>query len=230
MSATGDALARFAGLLADRSRATVCVALLDGRAWTATELGRHLGLAPSTVSGHLTALVSGGLLVDERQGRHRYVRLAGPDAAQLVEDVAALAGAEASSPTGLRAARVSRELAAARTCYDHLAGHLGVAVLDAMVVRDLVSVHDGVALTPAGKQLLLDLGGRLDDGSRRPVARTCLDWTERRHHLGGQVGAVLLDRFLAHGWVRRRPDSRAVTVTGAGRGGLGRLLGPGVVA
>ena len=155
----GASMARFASVLADRSRATICVALLDGRAWTAGELARHVGVGQSTTSEHLSVLVDAGLLAEERQGRHRYVRLAGPDVAQLVEDLASVAGADEPG-TGLRAVRVRRDLAAARTCYDHLAGRLGVAVYDAMVARGLVTTRDGLSRTPKESSGWPSSGGR----------------------------------------------------------------------
>lgn len=139
---SAESVARFASVLAERSRAAICLALLDGRAWTAGELARHVGLAPSTPTDHLTILVGAGLLTEERQGRHRYVRMADPDAAQLVEDLAAAVG-EVDRPSSLRTARAAGQLAAARTCYDHLAGALGVALLDALVDAELIDQRRG---------------------------------------------------------------------------------------
>src|SRR4249920_754925 len=140
----GTSLARLAALLADPTRAGMCLALMDGRAWTAGELATAAGVARSTASEHLDQLVAGGLLAEERQGRHRYLRLASPGVAQLVEDLAAHAGPSAG-PQSLRAVTASAALARGRTCYDHLAGRLGVAVLDALVARDLVADRHGFA-------------------------------------------------------------------------------------
>lgn len=220
-------LASLAALLAHPSRAGVCLALLDGRAWTAGELARHVGIAPSTASEHLGLLVGSGLLTEERQGRHRYLRLAGPETAQLVEDLAAAAGRPAA-PTSLRAVRAARDLAAARTCYDHLAGALGVALFDALVARELIAVRDGLTLTPAGRDWFADLAGpdEVRPRGRRPLLRTCLDWTERRSHLGGSLGAVLCEHLLARGWLTRSSSRhRAVSLTASGAEELDRRLG-----
>ena len=133
-------LAALAGLLADGTRARFCLALLDGRAWTAIELARHAGVAASTATEHLNLLVAGGLLAEERQGRHRYVRLADPDTAEMIESLAAMAPPRMASARSLSAASRHRALARARTCYDHLAGALGVAVTEAMTNRALLKI------------------------------------------------------------------------------------------
>ena len=224
MSGTGPvdpaALAARAALLADRTRATFCLALIDGRAWTAGELARHAGVAPSTASVHLDRLVRAGLLVTERQGRHRYLRLAGPEVARTVETLAGGAG-PAPVPPGLRASRAASRLAAARTCYDHLAGALGVALFDGLVADGLLVTTDGLALTPPGRAWFTALAGP-DPLPRtgRPVVRACLDWTERRHHLAGTAGAVLCRALFSHGWVERGRDRRSVRITEAGRAAL----------
>ncbi|WP_283136426.1 ArsR/SmtB family transcription factor [Rhizohabitans arisaemae] len=218
-------LAETAGLLADRTRAAFCQALLDGRAWTAGELARHAGVRPSTASEQLTRLIEGGLLTEERQGRHRYVRLAGPEAAALIEALASYAS-YSSSPRSLRqSVRLSAE-AKARTCYDHLAGQLGVALADAMIARGLVADDSGLAVTPAGRTWLADaLGYRHPAGTRRPLVRSCLDWTERRPHLAGALGAALCATALARQWVRRVGSGRAVKVTPVGGEAFRELLG-----
>ncbi|KQP01308.1 ArsR/SmtB family transcription factor [Leifsonia sp. Leaf264] len=228
MTAADDVAAR-AALLGDPTRAAFCLALLDGRAWTAGELARAAGVSASTASEHLDRLVRGGLLAEERQGRHRYVRLAGPDAALLVEVLAAgapNAAPNAAPPDSYAAVRASAGLAAARTCYDHLAGRLGVDLLDALDHRDYVSRADGIALTALGADWLEALG--IDVGgirrSSRPVMRLCLDWTERRSHLAGGVGAAIAAAFLERDWIRRA-DGRAIRVTDAGSTALQRQLG-----
>ncbi|MEU4539701.1 helix-turn-helix domain-containing protein [Streptosporangium sp. NPDC023825] len=227
-STTPVPLAALAALLADGTRATFCLALLDGRAWSAGELARHAGVAASTASEHLSQLVGGGLLAEERQGRHRYVRLAGPEVARLVEDLAAHAGlgAAAARPATLRAASAARALAGARTCYDHLAGRLGVAITDALTARGLLRQDAGFALSDEGLSwFAVELGAPLPGGGRRPLARPCLDWTERRHHLAGTAGAVLCATALERGWVGRIGSGRALNVTRAGHEALARLLG-----
>lgn len=214
-----------ASLLADRTRAAFCQALLDGRAWTAGELARSAGVGASTASEQLSRLVEGGLLAEERQGRHRYVRLAGPEAAALIEAVASYAPAT-PRPRNLRQSVQAGAEARARTCYGHLAGELGVTLADAMVARGLVSEDAGLALTPAGRVWLADaLGYRHPAGARRPLVRSCLDWTERRSHLAGAVGAVLCATSLERQWVRRIGSGRAVQVTPVGSETLRTLLG-----
>lgn len=221
---TAHSLAQLAGVLADRSRAAMCLALLDGRAWTAAELAQHAGVARSTASAHLTVLVAAGLLSEQRQGRHRYLRLADDQTAQLVEDLAAVV-AVPDQPSSLRAVRASRQLTAARTCYDHLAGALGVALFDALVDRALVGVRDGLVLTPAGRTWFVHLAGPdVLHRTRRPLLRTCLDWTERRDHLGGALGSALCTQLLQRGWLTRTRQHRAVTITPAGSRALTDLL------
>lgn len=214
------ALAARAALLADRTRAAFCLALIDGRAWTAGELARHAGVAPSTASGHLDRLVAAGLLVTLRQGRHRYLRLAGPEAARTVETLAAGVPAPPVPPS-LRGSRSASRLAAARTCYDHLAGALGVALFDGLVADGLLDTVDGLAVTGAGRDWFAGLAGPAAlDGGRRPVVRACLDWTERRHHLAGTAGAALCRALFDRGWVRRGRDHRCVLLTDDGRAAL----------
>jgi DNA-binding transcriptional ArsR family regulator len=221
-----ESLARFAGLISDRSRAAICLALLDGRAWTAGELARVAGVAAPTASGHLNRLVEAGLLTEERQGRHRYLRLASPDVARLVEDLAVAAG-RPTPARSLRAVRAAEDLAAARTCYDHLAGALGVRLFDAMVSDDLIAVTDGLVLTSSGRSWFTDLAGpdALRPTRSRPLLRTCLDWTERRSHLAGQLGSVLCNQLVARSWVRPVPGGRAVRLTADGELALRDLLG-----
>ncbi len=233
--ALADQVARFAAALAEPTRVTMCLALLDGRAWTATELARTAGVAPSTASEHLDRLVEAGLLAQERQGRHRYVRLAGPEMAVVVEDLAALVApdhrkepdADRAAPTSLRSVRASRRLAAARTCYDHLAGRLGVGLLDAFVAAGHLSARDGLAVTDAGRDWFTAFvgPGPFTARSGRALVRPCLDWTERRHHLGGALGAAVCRELVEREWLRRAAGDRAVTLTDAGRVGLADLLG-----
>jgi DNA-binding transcriptional ArsR family regulator len=221
-------LAALAALLADRTRAEFCLALLDGRAWTATELARHAGVAQSTASEHLTRLIAGGLLAEERQGRHRYVRLANPNVAALLESLTAHVGPAPLRTGSLRAVTASEALARGRTCYDHLAGRLGVAVTDAMTAAGLLDQHAGFALTDAGMAWLTGPVG-IDPAElrsrSRPLARACLDWTERRPHLAGLAGAQLCARFRENGWIRGVGSGRAVRTTPAGDAALSDLLG-----
>ncbi|GLY53874.1 transcriptional regulator [Lentzea sp. NBRC 102530] len=208
-----EALVQVASLLADNTRAALCGALLDGRAWTARELAQHAGVAASTVSEHLTRLVEGGLLVEHRQGRHRYVALAGPHVAELLESMAAFAGPRVP-PRGLRAAAVSEAMARGRTCYDHLAGRLGIALKTGLV--DLGVVNAELAISEPGTVWLKELGF---EPGKRVLSRACLDWTERVPHLAGAAGAFLCGTFFERGWVRRIGTSRAVLLTPEGEQG-----------
>ncbi|MEU5908647.1 winged helix-turn-helix domain-containing protein [Micromonospora sp. NPDC047527] len=222
----GRAMAELAALLADGTRAGMCLALLDGRAWTAGELARRAGVARSTASDHLTRLVRGGLLVEERQGRHRYLRLAGPSVAQLIEDLAGHVPA-APPPTGtLRAATAATAMAYARTCYDHLAGRLGVLMYDALLADGRLDRTSGLAVTPDGWAWAAGLGVPVNAlrTARRPVVRDCLDWTERRPHLAGGLGAALCRRFAEVGWTTPGAG-RALRLTPTGRTALAGAFG-----
>ncbi|MDQ0990016.1 helix-turn-helix transcriptional regulator [Streptomyces sp. V3I7] len=222
-------LASLAGLVADETRAACLLALLDGRAWTAGELARHAGVAASTLSEHLGKLVAGGLLAEERQGRHRYVRLANTQVAQLIEDLAGQVapGGGTGRPRSLRESSAGSAMARGRTCYDHLAGRLGIAVTDALTERELLRQDTGFALTDAGLEWFAAQGIALARTGRRPLARACLDWTERRPHLAGIAGAALCRHALDTGWCVRIGSERAVKVTPAGERALSELLGIG---
>jgi DNA-binding transcriptional ArsR family regulator len=224
----GDAdVARIAGLIGDPTRAAMLVALLDGRPRTAGELGRLGGVAPSTASGHLAQLLDGGLVACEADGRRRLYRLASPETAELLEILARRA--PAARPRSLRGVDRAHALRAARLCYDHLAGVLGVAVTEGLVERGVLeSTADGgaYAVAAGGEAWLERLGVDVAAARlrRRSFARACLDWSERRPHLAGALGAGVADAFLGHGWVVRRPDDRALVVTAAGREALWREL------
>ncbi|WP_112137711.1 ArsR/SmtB family transcription factor [Glycomyces dulcitolivorans] len=224
--AQGAKLAEVAALLADPTRATFCVAMLDGRAWTAGELARRAGVAASTATEHLHRLTASGLCVERRQGRHRYVQLADPETAALIESLAGHFPV-AEAPAGLRASTASAALARGRTCYDHLAGRLGVAVTDAMTGLGLLDRTAGFALSDKGRDWMETALGVDTAGwshSRRTAAKECLDWTERRSHLAGLAGAAVCDRFLESGWVRRVGSTRAVRLTDSGATALQELL------
>ncbi|WP_194820369.1 helix-turn-helix transcriptional regulator [Nocardia sp. XZ_19_385] len=228
MQTRGADLAGLAALLADSTRAEICLALLDGRAWTAGELARHAGVAPSTTTEHLNRLLSGGLLAERRQGRHRYVQLADARVAELLEAMVGHLEPQKPRVSSLRAATASEALARGRTCYDHLAGRLGVVITDAMIARDLLDPATGFALTDPGLTWLTGPLG-VDPAelrkTRRPLAKPCLDWTERRTHLGGAAGAHLCRRLRDLDWVQRSGTGRAVRVTPHGASGLADLLG-----
>lgn len=221
----GPDLASVARLLADGTRAGFCLALLDGRAWTATELARHMGVAASTATEHLNALVHGNLLAEERQGRHRYLRLADSHVAELIENLAAMAPGRTSPPRSLSEAGRRKALAHARTCYDHLAGTVGVAITAEMTERGLLDWEHGLRLTGDGATWLEELGITIPTGTRRPSVRSCVDWTERRPHLAGAVGAAMCRHAFDAGWITRIGTTRAVAVTGVGRHALRAHLG-----
>jgi DNA-binding transcriptional ArsR family regulator len=228
MMTSASGLASLAALLADETRAAMCLALLDGRAWTAGELAAHTRVAPSTATEHLHRLVYGGLLAERRQGRHRYVQLADPSVAHLIEDLSARLEPRQDSVRGLRAVTANEALRRGRTCYDHLAGQLGVAVTDAMTEAGLLDQTGGFALTQTGLGWLTDTL-RLEPEDlrpgKRPLARGCLDWTERRQHLAGTAGAKLCQKFFDNGWVVRVGSGRAVRLTPVGNAALQDLLG-----
>ncbi|MEU6314345.1 helix-turn-helix domain-containing protein [Streptomyces sp. NPDC047014] len=220
-------LAAFAAALADETRAAICMTLLEGRAWTAGELARITAVAPSTVSGHLARLLEAGICVTERQGRHSYVRIADAATARLLDELAAHAIPDRDAAHAVPVVAAPDPLARARTCYDHFAGRLGMAVTDAMEERGLLRTEDVFELTEAGRLWCADAGVDLTAGrGRRRLASSCLDWTERRRHLGGLAAARLCARATAQGWVvRPAGGGRALEVTAAGERAFHELLG-----
>lgn len=212
--------AEIATLAGDPARAVMLHALMDGRALTASELAAVAGVTPQTASGHLARLTAAGLLAVERQGRHRYHRLASPMVARMMESIMQVAS-ELEPPrrpvvTGPR----DRALRAARTCYDHLAGRLGVALTDALVAAGHAEIDgDAGTITDSGLALFESLGIVLERGRRRSrvLCRPCLDWSERRPHLAGRVGAAICTHAFQQSWIRRVDGSRAVTVTPKGQ-------------
>ena len=214
-------IAEVAALVGDPARANILVALLTGRALTATELAHAAGVSPQTTSGHLGKLSTARLVVLMKQGRHRYYRLAGPQVAHMLESImnVALTGPPRYQPKS----RLDDKMRHARTCYDHIAGVLGVSLADAMSARDFVVLGDEAGeVTPSGMEFLAKLGVDLSAAraKRRVFCRPCLDWTERRSHIGGAVGAALARRCFELKWIERLHDSRALTITPVGRGGL----------
>ncbi|HTZ78125.1 MAG TPA: helix-turn-helix transcriptional regulator [Stellaceae bacterium] len=221
-------LAEVAALVGDPARAGMLTALMDGRALTATELAQVAGVAPQTASGHLARLSTAGLLSVAKQGRHRYHRLASPEVARMLEGMMEVAAGIAGVPTKrLVVGPRDQAMRLARSCYDHLAGTLGVAITDAMLVRGQIELaEDGGAVTDAGMKFLRDFGvaEALEEASRghsrRPFCRPCLDWSERRPHLGGLVGKALSDGCFERGWIKRMRGTRAIEITPRGRVGL----------
>jgi DNA-binding transcriptional ArsR family regulator len=213
----GPDIAQTASLIGDPVRATMLSLLMSGQALTAGELAGETGVTPQTASGHLARLLAGGLLAVEKQGRHRYFRLAGPDVAVGLE-----AMMELSQHAGRRRFRPGPkdpEMRRARVCYDHLAGEYGVALFERLTGAGIVGLEaGGLAVTARGEKPLAEFGLDMPAlrKSRRPVCRACLDWSERRSHLAGALGAQLLDRMLALGWARRIAGARALRFSARG--------------
>ncbi len=224
--ASGNAIAAVASLVGDAARANMLSALMGGQALTAGELAWHAGVTAQTTSGHLSKLAEARLIVVEKQGRHRYYRLASPEIAEAIHALMAVAagGPKRHHPIGPR----DEALRVARTCYDHMAGRLAIALSEALCDNGHVVLSDGAGLiTDRGRRFFCDFGIDLEAGLRfrRPLCRTCLDWSERRPHLAGRLGAALLGRALDLGWVVRVPQSRALRVTRAGEVGFTGTFG-----
>jgi DNA-binding transcriptional ArsR family regulator len=220
----GADFAATAALISNPARAAMLDCLLKGEAMSASELSKSAGVAPSTGSEHLGALLAGGLVRVEANGRHRYFSLAGPPVAEAIEALALICS---PSPVGsLRQALAVDRLRFARSCYDHLAGVLGVAVLDALRSRGWLELHErDCSLTSIGEHGLIRLGVDVDGArrSRRAFGRLCLDWTERRHHLAGALGANLMRMMMHRGWLRRPGNGRAFELSRSGVSGLVKL-------
>jgi DNA-binding transcriptional ArsR family regulator len=211
--------------MGDPARANMLAALMDGRALTATELGIAGGIAPSTASGHLSKLLDGNLVSVSSSGRHRYFRLASPAVAQALETLMTLSG---DGPPRYRPkSRADEEMMRARTCYDHLAGMLGVAIADSLAAhRQVILSDEGGLVTDAGRSFLGTFGVQVDSvKGRRALCRACVDWTERRWHIGGALGAAIANRCFELGWTKRQRDSRALIVTRAGEQAFEKLFG-----
>lgn len=225
MSAEAD-ISAIATLFAERVRADMALALLGERALTAGEMARAAGASASAASPHLARLVEGGVVIVERRGRHRYYRLADPAIAHLLEVMLTMAPSRPIST--LTDAQRREKLWVARTCYDHLAGCLGVDLFDSIIAMDLMRLNGGeLTPSPGGIELFASFGLDVDglQGARRPFALPCLDWTERRHHLAGALGAALLRTLLENGSLRRSSTSRAVQVTESGTTFLNEVFG-----
>jgi DNA-binding transcriptional ArsR family regulator len=210
-------LANLAAVLAEPSRAVMLAALMDGRALTATELAATAQVSAPTASSHLARLTGAGLLTMIKQGRHRYFRIANEAVAQLAETLMAIAAG--NPPPAPRTGPSDQALRRARVCYDHLAGELGVQLLDGLLAAGHLSERDGtLSLLPAGERWCVEFGIDLPAlrRARRTLCRACLDWSERRTHLSGAIGAAIMDRMLARGWVRRQSQGRALVISPAG--------------
>jgi len=222
----GPDIAMIGALVGDPARANMLTALLAGQALTAGELAREAGVTAQTASSHLSRLEAGGLLTQRKQGRHRYYALSGEDVASLLEAMMGLAAR--TGHTRVRTGPREPALRRARVCYDHLAGELAVSMLEHLVARGFV-VEDGdkLNLTPTGETFMGALGLDLPalSHARRPLCKGCLDWSVRRTHLAGALGAALLDRFYGLGWAAREPGTRLVSFTPRGLEAFREIFG-----
>jgi DNA-binding transcriptional ArsR family regulator len=219
----GPNIVGIAALVGDHARAEVLTALMSGQALTATELAEVAGVTKQTVSTHLAKLVESKLLAVEQQGRHRYFRLADRDVAHLLESLMGVAYRVGA--VRIRSSPREPALRKARVCYDHLAGELGVLVFDSLEQRSYLRIGDaGSELTAPGRRFLQEVGIDVDAlaRQRRTLCRACLDWSMRRPHLAGAVGAAVLNRCLDLGWARRDKGSRVVNFSVAGENAFRR--------
>ncbi|MBB5515550.1 DNA-binding transcriptional ArsR family regulator [Rubricella aquisinus] len=218
----GPDIARIAALIGDPARAAMLTALMDGAALTPTELAAEAGVTKQTASAHIAKLEAAGLTAREVQGRHHYLRLADGDVATVLE--ALMTVAERRGGRRTRPGPADPALRYARVCYDHLAGAQGVALYDHMQRKGWIA--DGPVLTDTGARAFEDLGVDIAAlrAKRRPVCRACLDWSVRRHHLGGGLGQAVLTRFEEMGWVRRAAASRVITFTPTGKTAFAAFL------
>ena len=212
-------MAALAAAMSDLSRIKMLCSLMDGRAWTATELSVVADIAASTASAHLSRLVNEGLITCLSQGRHRYYRLTGTDIAGLIENLMGISWRSTSS------ARISTpsSLRIARTCYDHLAGEVAVNIYDFMISEGWMT-PDGVSMMPLGKKQFMELGISINPNSRRKECCGCLDWSERRFHLGGEAGAAFLTHCEQKGWLTKSIGFREVAITASGKRMFGKLF------
>jgi len=225
---TGPLIVEVAALVGEPARATILSALLDGRALTASELAFAARVTPQTASTHLAKLTEAGLLSVIRDGRHRYFRLASPKVVEMLDGIVAVALEK--RPRYRPLSRQARELSAVRVCYDHLAGRLSVDLTDFFTTHEYIVLGDEAAeVTEAGTRFLTEFGIDLAalSSSRRYFCRLCLDWTERRPHIAGALGAVLTKRYFDLGWTERMKHSRAVIITALGKRGFSETFGIG---
>jgi DNA-binding transcriptional ArsR family regulator len=217
--------AEIAALSGEPARAAMLFALMDGRALTAGELSGIAGVTPQTASGHLSQMEKAGLVSVISQGRHRYFSLSRPEVAHMIEAIAEVAGLKATKTGTVRTGPREEALRRARTCYNHIAGALGVGLADALSRDGHVELDaEAALLTPSGLAFLERIGidsapvhERLHRRPGRVVCRACMDWSERRPHIAGLVGTILFDHSLLQGWVRRSPGTRALIVTPKGQ-------------
>jgi DNA-binding transcriptional ArsR family regulator len=225
---TGPLIAEIAALVGAPARATMLSALLDGRALTASELASAARVTPQTASTHLAKLIDAGLLSVIREGRHRYFQLASPKVAEMLDGIVAVA--LANRPRYRPLSRQARELSEARICYDHLAGRLSVSLTDFLTTHEYIAVSNEAAqITPSGTRFLTEFGIDLLalSSTRGEFCRLCLDWTERRPHIAGAVGAALTKRYFDLGWTERMKHSQGIIITASGKRGFFENFGIG---
>lgn len=223
MTAPEPRFARIAAIIGDPTRARMLAVLMGGGYVAAGELAQAAGVTAQTASSHIAKLVDSELVVARTQGRHRYFRIADADIAHALEALSLVAERHAAADKWERGPY--KPLKAARTCYGHLAGELGVRLYDGLLARGTLVPVDGHFLpSDAGREELQALGVAVPEGESRRVAYACLDWSERRDHLAGSLAVAMLERAVAEGWVRRSPDSRAVTLTPSGERAWARWL------
>ncbi|KAF6562021.1 winged helix-turn-helix transcriptional regulator [Paenibacillus sp. EKM202P] len=218
---TKSNVAMIASLVSEPSRATILTALLDGRFHTASELAHMAGIKPQTASFHLAKMTEAQVVTVEKQGRHRYYGIQDPEVAQVMESLLSIA-----PPVPIKSFKQASENEAirlARTCYDHVAGHLGVQIMSFFIQRGILSEdQDGLHITQQGEIFFADFQIDLKNTrqKRRSFSHKCLDWSERRHHLAGALGSALLDRLFELHWVEHLPTTRAIRITAEGKRGF----------
>jgi DNA-binding transcriptional ArsR family regulator len=228
MHAFEDKFSEVAALIGDKTRSVMLWCLLDGRAYTATELAICANISAQSASNHLSKLIHANIVVVEKQGRHRYYRCAGPHVAQAIESLASLVDVNQNK----RIASVpADEITHARTCYDHLAGKLGVAVTQAMLNKKIIQPHENkYEVTGAGEKWFASFNIDISElrNAKRSFAHACLDWSERKHHLAGALGSALLAMMLEKDWIRKKRNTRALLITPKGQLALKEKLAIGI--
>ncbi|WP_109852319.1 helix-turn-helix transcriptional regulator [Aquimarina sp. AU58] len=210
--------AEIASLLGDKSRSVMLWCLLDGRAYTALELSVCANISAQSASNHLKKMIQANILQVEKQGRHRYYKYATSEVAQVIESMAGLVSMN-DKYTRTKKPELNG-ITYARTCYDHLAGEIGVKITDALLDNGMLEIVERTyKITSIGKSWFQDVGINIDDvmSQKRSFAHLCLDWSERRHHLAGALGASFLTMMLQNDWIRRKKDSREILITGKGK-------------
>ncbi|CAL2102412.1 Uncharacterized HTH-type transcriptional regulator YdfF [Tenacibaculum sp. 190130A14a] len=225
MESLENDFSEIASLLGDKSRAIMLWNLLDGRAYTATELANCSAVSLQSASNHLAKLLQKNILTVEKQGRHRYYRFSSPEVAQVIESMASLLSLQKDYK------KIKRPKATAftyaRTCYQHLAGEVGVKITEALVSQEIITpVEKQYIVTHSGKQWFLDLGINTEkiQNAKRSFAHQCLDWSERKHHLAGALGDAFLETMLANDWFRKHKNTRELVLTSKGSFHLKKLL------